>query len=138
MSEYEAIKKYCDIVLMELQEADSIKLFMDEFDDLKSKVLELKALSGRSKRADSSIDFVDVANSYRIKKDDFQWWLRNAIERQKKYMIYLCTNDYANSIDRRKYEYETFDGEVKTYRRLFSEETTRFVEKCMREISSFV
>lgn len=65
----------------------------------------------------------------------FQWYLRNAIERQKDGVVKTIKTTYRNSQYYQQKEIDSFVTLIRAYSRYYNDETNNFVEYCIADIS---
>lgn len=66
--------------------------------------------------------------------EDYQWYLRNTIDRQKDNVIRSIKTTYKNSRAHKQAEYEKFCAEIQNYSSTFNEETGDFANTCIDEV----
>lgn len=66
---------------------------------------------------------------------DYQWAMRDAIDRMKSDCLNQITGKYANSKQHQLAMYEIFVEKIEHYRNIFEEETDEFASKAIRDIA---
>ena len=122
----------CTNCVEEMQKSESASDFVFYMNRLDELLDSLSSYLGKRKSWNSVIiDAKARADSYR---SNFQWWLRDAIERQRNAAIKKIKNDYKNSKSHRQGEYECFCLDIKSVFGNFDEETKEFAQASAEKV----
>lgn len=109
--------------------AIAIDLFISSWDEMIKTLDLLKGYQGSSAYNEINPDVYIQQKQY-----DFQWKLRNAIERHKEKSIKLIRTDYKNSKEHRALEYQDFCESIIDISDRLSDETKEFADNAANEI----
>ena len=126
----------CNECLYELRSSESIGQFMYNWTCLQTASIELQDLSAsifvspflKAQRNDV------LAEMDSLQGEKFQWYLRNAVDRQTKHTVKALKTTYRNSQTYKQQEFDRFCNELQANMTYFNDETKDFVGKCVEEV----
>lgn len=133
------VKQIFDVIyhyLNNCENSETISQFSNDWNIIESKKEEL--LSFQNKRISNNTKeqiqrFYDKLPAKT--SEDYQWYLRNAIDRQKETTIKSIKTTYKNSQTYKQAEYDAFCSDIHQYSADFNEETNDFANSCIDEVS---
>ena len=138
-------KKYIQINMLlekrmscinDMKSAKSVSSFVRIWADFDETESILSSFLGKNKKADKIITTSKDVLS--ISQSEFQMWLRNVIDRQKKATIELIINDYSGNKDNRQQAYQNFCVDIQSASSRFSNETNEFARMATNEVYSAI
>ena len=108
--------------------AETPSLYVENYLEM---IEELKTLSGNNSLTKQEKD--NIQGTILQAEKDFQWQLRNAIDRMKKKTLSTIKGKYANSKEYREEEYITFVDELSNVKEYFDNDETREFAKSAAE-----
>lgn len=112
-------------------EASTIEDFVKLWDLMIDDLEQLKKYEGTFYQSIPSLD-----DSIQQKQADFQWKLRNAIEREELKHIQIIKKEYRNSKEHKVREYEYFCRNISRFQERFNDETKEFAEQAAKAVYS--
>lgn len=124
--------------LKSIKEAQSVSLFIKSWKDAETLTKELGSYRKKlqfKKKAREALDEVLNSVGTLFNDENFQWMLRDAIERMKKNCVRAMKTTYKNSKQHKHRIFVAFCEELKQNRELFSDETREFADEMLGEVT---
>lgn len=111
---------------------DYFETFMEYYDEILASFKELCEISDRIKLKDISGD--PKYDYYKLKNDQ-QWHMRDALEREYDQIVKNGTTIYRNNRGRTTASYENFQETIQKYSDQFDEETSAFAKNLLKKLA---
>lgn len=118
----------------EVRTVASASLFAETWSEMAGAAEAIAAWKGRIRLWDRSIDLEAMRRRVQDLGENYQWWMRDAIERQKERALAEVRTLYRNSPDRKETVYTAFAADLEGVCALFDGATCRYADSALEEV----
>ena len=123
-----------NVCMEQLRTAETAAEYAGLWQQMEDDAEAIAAWQGRIRLWDRSIDLTAAAERVAQLRENYQWWLRDAMERQKDRALHEVKTTYRNSTEHKAAIYAALAEDWEGVSHLFSPETARFADGAMEEI----
>lgn len=128
------LNRKCSNSILTARKTDSVQEFIDNWEILTQVRAELIQYDGKVSGKQELIDSIKNLDENPA-GEEYQWLLRNVIERRANKTIKDIKTTYRNSITYQQSEYESFRREMDEQKELYNDETASFVDSKIDELN---
>lgn len=118
----------------EVRTAAAASYFVSTWLEMEEAADDIAAWKGRVHLWDRSIDLGAMKDRVEQLRENYQWWLRNAIERQKERALAEVRTVYRNSPAHKESVYTAFAADLEGVCALFDGDTCRYADAALDEV----